>query len=255
MLMAMPGAAQTPPAAETQITPLTLPLNPDLSRATLFQRLDADVVYVDTATGPIPMDGSLKLPPPEGMPDTPISPTTARISRGVLAATALVLGVLLWRNRAALMARLAAMPGSGTARRAPRRAAAVAQGTTGAEARLAEIAAMPDRAAAMAALIELVLHAAADTADLRLSRAETARDLLRRLPRDYPHLADLRRLIMAGELVVFGGRGLSDRGFASSIARAAGLLGVTAPEVFAETERPAAPDTQTAIPATDRLRA
>ena len=58
--------------------------------------------------------------------------------------------------------------------------------------------------------ISSALERAAEANGLRLGRAQTARDVLRVLPRGWPHLDALRRLVREAEIVRFGGRDLAE---------------------------------------------
>ena len=89
---------------------------------------------------------------------------------------------------------------------------------------LEQINAMPDRRAALILLLQHSLRRAATDNDLRLGRSETARDILRRLPAQWTHFAALRKLVMAEELVQFGGRALAEATFEECLRTATPIL-------------------------------
>ena len=69
---------------------------------------------------------------------------------------------------------------------------------------------MTDRRAALILLVSRALERAAALNDLRLGRSQTARDVVRVLPRSWPHLGNMRRLVREAEIVHFGGRELPE---------------------------------------------
>lgn len=95
----------------------------------------------------------------------------------------------------------------------------------GLEAFLAGLAAMADKRAALILLAGRTLERAADANGLRLARAQTARDVLRALPREWEHLAALRRLLHEAEVVHFGGRGVPPLRWEACVAAARPILG------------------------------
>lgn len=75
---------------------------------------------------------------------------------------------------------------------------------------LASLRAMADRRMALILLVSRALERAADQNDVRLGRAQTARDILRVLPASWRHLPALRGLVREAEIVHFGGRDLTE---------------------------------------------
>lgn len=75
---------------------------------------------------------------------------------------------------------------------------------------LASLRAMADKRMALILLVSRALERAADQNDVRLGRAQTARDVIRVLPKAWPHLSALRGLVREAEVVHFGGREVSD---------------------------------------------
>jgi hypothetical protein len=69
---------------------------------------------------------------------------------------------------------------------------------------------MKDRRMALILLVSRALERAADSNNVRLGRAQTARDVIRILPRSWQHLQVLRGLVRQAEVVHFGGRDVSE---------------------------------------------
>lgn len=75
---------------------------------------------------------------------------------------------------------------------------------------LEHLAKMADRRRALILLTGLALERAAKLNGLTLARAQTARDVLRILPRQWPHMGAMRQLVRQAEIVHFGGRDLAE---------------------------------------------
>ena len=73
---------------------------------------------------------------------------------------------------------------------------------------------------ALILLVSRALERAADQNQVRLGRAQTARDVVRVLPRGWPHLGALRGLVREAEIVHFGGRDISDEKWEECLAAA-----------------------------------
>lgn len=229
-ILATNAPAQTQEVGEpTVITGHDVPRDATYARQTRFQRLQGDLVYIDRLEGDIPMDGSPLPPPPEPEDegseggDVPVVyKNTSRILLTIAAAT------LLWvliRNRQAIFDRLSNTPRVPQAKGRTKKAPTSVDPAPNADGLIARLRGMQDRRAALVLLLHAVLGDAARQNDLRLGRSETARELLRRLPQSWTHLADTRRLVMAEELVQFGGRPLPEPLFEDCLARAEAILG------------------------------
>lgn len=94
---------------------------------------------------------------------------------------------------------------------------------------LRALEAMEDRREAIILLVGRLLESAAQDNKVRLGRAQTARDVVRVLPRDWRHLDALRRLVREAELVHFGGRDLPQDRWQTCLAAARPILSVGAP--------------------------
>jgi len=207
------------------LTPLPLAKGEAFARATRFSRLQQDLVYVDRLEGEIPLDGTDPPPPPGTDPGEreQITVIVTRILLGVLALGLLVLarrrGPDLWRRV------MGGAPGAPRIQRRPAKAPdAPNSGAAPAADLITRLRGMHDHEAALVQLLHAVLPAAAQANGLRLGRAETARDLMRRIPPDWPNRADLGRIVMAEELVQFGGRVLSRQALEECLDRAAPIL-------------------------------
>jgi len=82
----------------------------------------------------------------------------------------------------------------------------------------------PDRQQALIQLAQLLIYKAVSANDLLLQRSWTARDVLRRMPKNSTYLAELNALVLKGELVHFGERDVSEEEFADYAKRAKPLL-------------------------------
>ncbi len=85
---------------------------------------------------------------------------------------------------------------------------------------LDRLKAMSDRREALILLVSRALELAAETNKIRLGRAQTARDVLRVLPKSWTHLAVMRRLVREAEIVHFGGRDVSEERWDDCLAAA-----------------------------------
>jgi uncharacterized integral membrane protein len=75
---------------------------------------------------------------------------------------------------------------------------------------LESLRAMKDRREALILLVSRALERAAEANDVRLGRAQTARDVVRVLPKSWSQIGTLRRLVREVEVVHFGGRDLTE---------------------------------------------
>ena len=82
----------------------------------------------------------------------------------------------------------------------------------------------PDRQQALIGLAQQLIYRAVSANDLLLQRSWTARDVLRRMPKNSSYLPELSALVLKGELVHFGEREVSEEEFADFAARAKPLL-------------------------------
>ncbi len=93
-----------------------------------------------------------------------------------------------------------------------------------ANSRLSQIAAMPDRGAAMVLLLRYCLLAAAQTTSTRFARSDTERSAFGRLPNHWPHLGGLETVLQQAELAHYGGRPVSDGVFDKALETGRSIL-------------------------------
>ncbi len=89
---------------------------------------------------------------------------------------------------------------------------------------LAAIAGLADRRIALAHLVRLALTRAADANGRKIAPSQTSREVLRQLPPSWPQLPALRQLVLASEVVNFGGRPLSESVFQTCLAAAEKII-------------------------------
>ena len=77
---------------------------------------------------------------------------------------------------------------------------------SGADMTLADISRLNDPREAIIILGRMALRHAAEANGLGIGRSWTIRDVLRRLPRDWPHLPALYSIARAAEITHYGGR-------------------------------------------------
>ncbi|MEO1273820.1 MAG: DUF4129 domain-containing protein [Pseudomonadota bacterium] len=222
--MAAPALAQDDTGVATRIVEHEVTRGDDYARATRLTRVQTDIRYVEEANGTIPMDGPIPDPPDQRQDFDFVPPGDAveLLTRIVLVIGVVFLLVLIFRNRHFLTNRFGGAE--------PKKRGVTAQpGQTPVldvdhPGLLAELRAMEDRAAALERLASAVMDVAAHANGLRLGASETARDLLGRLPQSWTHWAGLRRIVMAQELVRFGGRPLAETTFEACLDAADPIL-------------------------------
>ena len=89
---------------------------------------------------------------------------------------------------------------------------------------LDHLAGMADRRRALILLTGLALERAAKLNGLTLARAQTARDVLRILPRGWQHFDAMRQLVRQAEIVHFGGRDLAEETWQTCLSAAVPLF-------------------------------
>lgn len=193
-------------------------------RATRFSGIRNEAFYVDQVNGEIPMDQAPRYRKAEDETNDDgggLSQTTIQFaSVGLLIA----IGFLFWKFGGSSQISLRRGDASGaTAQTSEVAAAAEYENVKGADF-LRMIAEMPDRRHALILLVGRVLLRAADSNGLRLKRSETAREILRRIPRSWSHFTELKSLVLSEELVQFGGRDISEESFESCLEKARPMI-------------------------------
>jgi len=92
------------------------------------------------------------------------------------------------------------------------------------DADLNTILSQKDRQVALVGLCQLVLTHCLNANGVLFKRSWTHREALRKLPRTYTHLQDLRALVLDSERVHFGGRLISEGDFAAHVSRIRPIL-------------------------------
>lgn len=82
---------------------------------------------------------------------------------------------------------------------------------------LDDVLAMEDEARALGALLRLVLESALGRMEMSLKRSETARAVLRRLPRDWEHFIPVARLVGLAERVRYAGDPIDREGLITAV--------------------------------------
>lgn len=219
LMILVPLAAQTQDAAE----PLEVDeIAEDYIRAIRLKGVQSEVEYYDPTRAP-PDFVTNEKPKPEGRKNNP------NTSGGINLPFALITGAILigivalflkFGSSGSLVLRKDVQnPNRGQAegRKAANNASLDMQSFDG-------ILRNPDRQQALINLAQLLIYKAVSANDLLLQRSWTARDVLRRMPKNSSYLSELNALVLKGELVHFGERNVSEEEFADYAARAKPLL-------------------------------
>lgn len=185
---------------------------------------DIDYGSGDVVSLPVEQDSPIE------QPDTGPEPVTAdrtEVARWIVitavAAVLVFILALFVRNGAGVGVAfgsgtkdLSARGREATVAKAPNKPAPMAPG----EAFLQELAAMADRREALHRLLVRLLAQSAFITGLRPGRSWTARDLIRSVPEEWPHLPALREISGLAEVVWFGGRDVDRDVFEDCLDRA-----------------------------------
>jgi len=178
------------------------------------------MTYVTRMTGDL-ADGRTEVMPAEQRPQdpAPFVPRPGSMST-VLVVLLLVAALLLWLRFGGAGMLMARAP------KAQKKPPAVAPDAWNISAEdragdprslLDQIAAMPDRAAALVRLLRHCLLTAATETDTRLARADTERTALRRLPGTWRAQPALRDILTRAELAHYGGRPVDEAEFSATL--------------------------------------
>lgn len=195
------------------------PLNEDYLDATAGKRIQSGIVYLrpETDFSAAEADKLEIIVEPDEDPERPDEPAEAsRLTVGLIFGALLVgliaLFVIYGGN---IGASFGAQPRDGKRREddeAPtaEEAAHAALMAQPIDSFLDTLRRMADRREVLILLVSRALERAATLNDLRLGRSQTARDVLRILPKSWTHLGNMRRLVREVEVVHFGGRDLPE---------------------------------------------
>lgn len=185
------------------------PANEPARGAVRWERGQTDVLYLRPEADFEP-DGSIEIKIPEKPKQVEVVRSQNRWGTIVVFGLILaVLAYLIWRHGNAINVTFSA--------RKEKKGTQAAEG--GAvdpaallpkEGLLEYLAAMKDRREALILLTSEALERAAATNGVTLARAQTARDVVRVLPRSWMHLAAVRKLVRETEIAHFGGRDVSE---------------------------------------------
>ena len=191
--------------------------------AVRYRGIETDVGYYDPTRAVPRLETGQNPAPPRPAANPVRSFSTGRKVVIVLAAVVLIglaVAVLRWSGNMTLSLQGAAQnPG-----RARRAAARGDLALVGPPADLATILATADRRRALVMLARGALARAVTAQGVLLQPSWTLRDALARVPTGHRHLAALRPLVMAGELVLFGDRDVTEAEFQAQVAGIAPLM-------------------------------
>ncbi|WP_428648966.1 DUF4129 domain-containing protein [Roseibium sp.] len=195
----------------------------DYLRSIRLRGVDPDVTYFDPSA-PAPDLDTEQQPerPQEDKKDKPIE--TGRWTTGLIAgALLLAIGYMFLRFGGGLtvsLGRNSENPGrDGPRKPSVRPDWAERTGT------FDEILRIEDRRRALVLLMHKALAAMATANGVLMQRSWTARDALRHIPGDQTHRDILRSLVLASELVQFGGRDITEDEFRTHVGNCRQLLG------------------------------
>lgn len=114
--------------------------------------------------------------------------------------------------------------GESRRRRAGAKPAETPEALAGGNDFLNQLRAMPDRKQALMLLLKRALERALEIHGMTLGRSQTAREILRKLPRNWDHYAALARIVGFEERVQFGGHDLPEPVFQESLSLAEPLF-------------------------------
>lgn len=196
-------------------------------KATRFRGVDTDVAYFDPTRPPPALDTKQTPDPDRRDLDVDISADQTTFLENAIM-VAILLGVafmfLRYGGRFSVSLRgsedAARIGGTSQDRDLP---------GTPRPSDLDAIARIEDRRLALVTLAQSALIRAVMQNGLLLQKSWTARDALRRLPRDMHHRDALRDLVAAGERVLFGGRDVPEEDFQDFLSRVRPIFTQAAP--------------------------
>ncbi len=224
-----PGLAQTPGGDAAALTIDAVP-PPETDASARYQAALARsanrirATYAEKITGDLPLDAAYRPPPQQT--DRRGDPALSGMTAWITVIVVVLILLALWLRFGGSGTLLAGTP------KDIRQKAAAPEGWRISQDRdvpigdlLAQIAAMPDRRAAVVRLLRhCLLHAGAAT-DTRFARSDTEREALRRLPDGWAGRTGVARILTVAELAHYGGREVSEDAFAASLATARALFG------------------------------
>ncbi len=224
ILLAGPLAAQTAVIEETA-TPPRGARSDEVAGTLLRDGSRTEMTYVTRMTGDL-AEGRTRVLQPEktAEPRSPL-PQNGSVSTAMVVLL-LIGGLLLWLRFGGAGMLMSRAP---EAQKKPVAAPeawniSAADQTDDPRRLLEQIAAMPDRAAALVRLLRHCLLTAAGETDTRLARADTERTAFRRLPPGWRAGPALRDILTRAELAHYGGRPVAEEDFAATLELGRGIL-------------------------------
>lgn len=229
VLVAHHASAQTKDDGTAEALTIAAATVPRTETSAAFQRLAAragsrsEVTYAKDITGDLPLDEAYR--PPAGDAARGREPLLGG-PVAMIVVFALLFGVAaLWLRFGGSGMLLSGTPGEIKAKAtAPDGWRIADDADLQAGDLLAQIAAMPDRRAALVRLLRHCLLQAGHVSGTRFARSDTEREAFRRLPVAWSGRSGLSGILTATELAHYGGRPVSDDSFADSLTAARAIL-------------------------------
>jgi len=209
------SAALPAPSAMAQLSPQDIaetgPRDEDVGKAIYWERVDQEIIYLRPSAGFTP-DQDIRIEVPEPPKEEAELRSDFRLSTGVVFGIVLVAVIVLlfvFGNNIQVSFgskrdRRRGAPGDD-----PEQVASILDGIEQ-DRLLAYFAGMRDRREALILMTGHALLCAASMNGMTLARAQTGRDVLRILPRDWTHMNAIKQLVREAEFVHFGGRDLAE---------------------------------------------
>lgn len=225
LLLALTGLAAPAAAQQASVEPLEIgPSGEAYLRAIRFRGIDSEVAYFDPTRPAPPLNTSEN---PRAKPEEEeFDPEAAQRASDTSRTVTMVITVLIV---VAILYLFVKFGGAGSisfgrtpdnsARRDGRGMSVDGVGDGAGPANLQAILRMTDRREALVALSQFLLNRVVAAQGVLLQRSWTARDAMRRVPRDFDHRAALYDLVLASERVHFGGRDVTEEEFRAHLDR------------------------------------
>lgn len=195
----------------------------DYQNAIRFRRIQTNVAYFDPTRPPPPLDTTEPVPEAQSSDREPWRIGDIDLPLALVMAAILIFILVLFARYGGA-AGIVLRKGPQEAARRLREEHEASPFGKSEQTNLGAILSNPQRRPALIALVQLLIGRAVEANGLLLQRSWTARDVLRRLPRELAYLPELKELVMIGERVHFGERPVSEEDFESFVKRAKPLL-------------------------------
>ncbi len=225
LLTALPAFGQDRFRIETEVTPPQGAQSPEVQLRARAEGAQTGMTYAEKISGDLSAGRSREMMPQTRNVEPARLPNTGPVS--TVFVVLLLVGLLaLWLRYGGAGALLSRAP---EAQKKPVQAPEAwnisAEDQAGDPRSLIDqIAAMPDRSAALVRLLRHCLLTAATETDTRLARADTERSAFRRLPGGWRQQSALQNILRRAELAHYGGRPVTDTQFSEAIAAGRNIL-------------------------------